>query len=202
MILKLTGKTKDKLQDEILLKKFSKEGDLEVLGVLYSRYMHLVYGVCMKYLKDREESKDAVLEIFEKIISEIPKHNIEKFSSWLHVVTKNYCLMKLRSAKTDDKNLKKWLSDHENFMEYDDSLHPLDTDHHDREKDLNDCIERLNSLQKDCIMKFYFENKCYREIAESLDADEKKVKSLLQNGKRNLKLCMEEKDGREAKQNI
>ncbi len=67
--------------------------------------MHLVYGVCLKYLKDREESKDAVMQIFEKLIIEIPKHNIENFRSWLHVVTKNYCLMQLRSDKSENERI-------------------------------------------------------------------------------------------------
>ena len=67
--------------------------------------MHLVYGVCLKYLKEREESKDAVMQIFEKLIVEIPKHNIENFSSWLHVVTKNYCLMQLRSDKSQSEKI-------------------------------------------------------------------------------------------------
>lgn len=199
MIFKLPGRTRDSKQDDDLIKEFGKEGDPEVLGVLYSRYMHLVYGVCLKYLKNREEAKDAVLSIFEKLISELPKHKIENFSSWLHAVTKNYCLMKLRAEKTENKNLKNWWSDNEDFMESDDLLHPLDRDEPDRGKELAGCLEKLNIMQKECIMKFYYENKCYREIAEAMGTDEKKVKSLLQNGKRNLKLCMEEKNGKKKK---
>lgn len=96
MIFKIPVIKKNKKSDEELLKEFASSGDLEVLGELYSGYMHLVYGVCLKYLKEREESMDAVMQIFEKLITEIPKYKIENFKGWLFIVTKNFCLMQLR----------------------------------------------------------------------------------------------------------
>jgi RNA polymerase sigma-70 factor, ECF subfamily len=192
-----SGKTSLQKTDEVLLKEFTLTGDLDLLGELYSKYMHLVYGVCLKYLKDREESMDAVMQIFEKLIIEIPKHKIENFRSWLHVVTKNYCLMKLRSQKSQSEKQKEWMTDTAVFMENSSSLHPLDEDEPDLEKSLSDCIERLKEEQKECIRQFYYENKCYNEIAQNMDLDEKKVKSNLQNAKRNLKLCLEEKHDRQ-----
>jgi len=180
--------------DEELITDFALSGDLERLGVLYARYMPLVYGVCLKYLKDREESSDAVMQIFEKLISEIPKQKIENFRSWLHVVSKNYCLMQLRSEKSKKERFDEWLNDPVVFMENNYSLHPVDEDKTDIDKRLSECIERLKEEQKDCIKLFYFENKCYREIASSRGLDENKVKSYLQNAKRNLKICLEEKN--------
>ena len=159
--------------------------------------MHLVYGVCLKYLKDRDESKDAVMQIFEKLITEIPKQKIDNFSSWLHVVTKNYCLMQLRSQKSKDEKFNEWINDPVVFMENNNVLHPIDCEEPDMEKELADCIERLKDEQKECIRLFYYENKCYQEISEDLNIDEKKVKSHLQNAKRNLKICLEEKNVRE-----
>ena len=193
MQFKLLIKNKSQKSDEFLLQEFTMSGDPEVLGELYSRYMHLVYGVCLKYLKDREESKDAVMQIFEKLITEIPKQNIENFRSWLHVVTKNYCLMQLRSQKTKDEKFREWINDSSVFMESSDSVHPIDNDELDFTQALTDCIERLKDEQKECIRQFYFGNRCYKEIADTMSLDEKKVKSYLQNAKRNLKLCLEEK---------
>jgi RNA polymerase sigma-70 factor (ECF subfamily) len=183
----------NKSEDEMLA-DFSISGDLEILGKIYSPYMHLVYGVCLKYLKEREESMDAVMQIFEKLITDIPRQKIENFRSWLHVVTRNYCLMQLRSKKSYDEKFNEWITDPENFMEIPDELHPVDKEEPVMEKALEDCIERLKEEQKACIVQFYYENRCYNEIAENLGLDEKKVKSHLQNGKRNLKLCLEEKD--------
>jgi RNA polymerase sigma-70 factor (ECF subfamily) len=198
MIFKISRNKKMNKSDGELLTEFKSGGDLEILGELYSRYVHLVYGVCLKYLKDREEAKDGVMQIFEKLIIEIPKHNIENFRSWLHVVTKNYCLMQLRSGKSEKEKFSEWLNDPSVFMETVTDLHPLDEDEDSKSVDsaLEDCIERLKDVQRMCIRQFYFENRCYNEISVNLGLDEKKVKSHLQNGKRNLKICLEEKNVR------
>jgi RNA polymerase sigma-70 factor, ECF subfamily len=196
MLIKIQGKRNQSKTDDALLAEFRSGGDLEALGELYSRYMHLVYGVCLKYLKDREESKDAVMQIFEKLIIEIPKRSIENFRSWLHVVTKNYCLMQLRLEKSKNERFIKWINDIAEFMETTIDLHPLDEDSDLSDRNLEECIERLKEEQKDCIMQFYFDNRCYNEIAADMDLDVKTVKSYLQNGKRNLKLCLEEKNVR------
>ena len=198
MLFKISGNRLKSRPDEELLAEFKSEGNLEVLGELYSRYMHLVYGVCVKYLKEREEAKDAVMQIFEKLVIEIPKHNIENFRSWLHVVTKNYCLMELRSDRSEREKFDEWSNDPEFFMETVTDLHPLDEDEDLKRIDsaLEDCIERLKEEQRNCIRQFYFGNRCYNEIAVNLGINEKTVKSHLQNGKRNLKICLEEKNVR------
>jgi RNA polymerase sigma-70 factor (ECF subfamily) len=179
--------------DEELLRTYLKKQDFEILGILYSRYMHLVYGVCLKYLKNPELSKDAVINIYEKIQSTIHKHEVKNFKSWLYVVSKNHCLMELRK---DSANRVFVSSEEElsNFMENAADLHPIDREQNeDLEKALADCIKRLNAEQQECIRLFYFENKCYREISAIVKLEEKKVKSFIQNGKRNLKICLEKK---------
>jgi RNA polymerase sigma-70 factor, ECF subfamily len=198
MIFKISRNRKINRSDEELLAELKSGGDLEVLGELYSRYIHLVYGVCLKYLKENEEARDGVMQIFEKLIIEIPKHNIGNFRSWLHVVTKNYCLMQLRSEKSEKEKFNEWINDPSVFMETATYLHPLDEDEDSKSMDsaLEDCIERLKDVQRMCIRQFYFENRCYNEISVNLGLDEKKVKSHLQNGKRNLKICLEEKNVR------
>ena len=194
MTLRFPGKKSKSRTDEELITRFSLDGDLEALGELYSGYMHLVYGVCLKYLKEREESQDAVMHIFEKLIIEIPKQNIENFRGWLHVVTRNYCLMQLRSEKSRDSKQREWTIDPGNFMETGYEMHPIDRDENEMDEALADCIEKLKDEQKECIRQFYYENRPYSEIAVNLGVDEKKVKSYLQNGKRNLKLCLEQKN--------
>jgi RNA polymerase sigma-70 factor (ECF subfamily) len=184
------------MKDEELLVEFSSSHDLEILGKLYLKYMHLVYGVCLKYLKNREEAMDAVMQIFEKLITDIPKQRIENFRSWLHVVTRNYCFMQLRTKSGEDEKLKEWFLINK-YVENEHYSHPIDNDQYKIDKQLADCIEKLNDEQKECITRFYYENRCYKEIAVDLGIDEKKVKSNLQNGKRNLKICIEEKDERD-----
>jgi RNA polymerase sigma-70 factor (ECF subfamily) len=196
MIFSLHIKRSDK-SDNDLIQDFTCSPDLRILGELYSRYIHLVYGVCMKYLKNRDEAMDASMQIFEKLITEIPRQKIENFRSWLHVVVKNYCLMQLRSEKSKEEKLKDWFSYSVPFMEYEQFLHPVDEDEETKDKKLNDCIEQLKDDQRESIRLFYYSDKCYAEIAVSLNADEKKVKSLLQNARRNLKICLESSNEKE-----
>ncbi|MBN1821357.1 MAG: sigma-70 family RNA polymerase sigma factor [Prolixibacteraceae bacterium] len=192
-LIPVKGKLKNK-SDEQLLSLFLEKQDMDYLGELFVRYMHLVYGICLKYFKNRDDSKDAVMQIFEKVNTEVHNHTISNFKSWLYVVSKNYCLMELRK-----KGNKKFLQPEENifvFMENKQEIHLVDnSDNLNLEKDLLNCIESLKKEQKLCIRLFYFDNKPYREIAEQMAFDEKKVKSYIQNGKRNLKICLEKKDG-------
>lgn len=185
-------KRKKEQSDENLLSEYLKTRDMEVLGELYKRYMHLVYGVCLKYFKERTTSQDAVIQIFEKLVIEIDKHEIRNFKSWLYVVTKNHCLMEIR--KTNPGKIISVAGENEMavFMENDLELHPIDREADEiNEQALNDCIEKLKEEQKNCIRLFYFESKSYREICSILSLEEKKVKSFIQNGKRNLKICLE-----------
>jgi len=178
--------------DEQLVQEFCEREDLETLGVLYNRYIHLAYGVCLKYLKNRGESQDAVMQIFEVLIKEVPKHEIRVFKNWLHGVTRNFCLMKLRKESTLKSKQTSFSEDF--FMEKEISVHPIDEEQKDLTSILQQCIEKLKDKQKQSIQLFYLEQKCYREIALELLIQEKQVKSLVQNGKRNLKLCVERKE--------
>jgi RNA polymerase sigma factor (sigma-70 family) len=173
--------------DAELVDLYRKSGDLEVLGALYNRYMTLVFGVCLKYLKNRDESRDAVMQIFEKLVQTLRNHEVEHFKSWLYVTARNHCLMYLRAQKG-----KKFEEISPSFMESDAVLH-LDSE---PEKEANlskleKCIEELGDEQKQCVKLFYLQEKCYKEITESTGFDMNKVKSHIQNGKRNLKICME-----------
>lgn len=176
-------------QDELLLKEFQDNGNLDTLGKLFEKYIHLVYGVCLKYLKDREDSKDAVMAIFELLADKIQNFEIKNFKSWLYVTTKNHCLMELRKKGTFDRLLEK--TEHESFVEFDPFVHhPNDTNSFLNGK-LQDCIAQLKEKQRKCVELFYLQEKCYQEIAVQLNIGLKEVKSSIQNGKRNLKICLE-----------
>ncbi len=193
-MLEISGKHQ-KISDEELLEKFRLSGNLDLLGELFSRHMHLVYGVSLKYFKDRDEAQDAVMNIFEKLVTDLPKHEVQNFKSWLYVLTKNHCLMEIRSKKSSDRRLE-GLKIEQEFMESEYNMHPIDREEEFLSDALKDCIEKLKSEQKQCIELFYYKKLCYQEVAEKLNMDEKKVKSYLQNGKRNLKICLEGKNVR------
>lgn len=182
-------------EDEELLNLYKESGDIASLGELYDRYIHLVFSVSMKYLKDKEESKDMTMQVFERLTDAAKIHEVKNFKSWLHVMTKNECLMMLRSKKYKiSKTSTEIKSDGNMEMAY--SLH-----HNDEEaletnlQDLEKAIDELPFDQKECVRKFYLEDKCYKAIVAETGYDIKKVKSYIQNGKRNLKLHMQKING-------
>jgi RNA polymerase sigma-70 factor, ECF subfamily len=194
--LKVSWKKNREESDEELMAKYQSSGDLNQLGSLYERYMHLVYGVCLKYFREREAAQDGVTSIFEKLITELPKHEVDNFKSWLYVLTKNFCLMQIRSQKTDTKRMHDYQSDQKIFVESEQEMHPIDEEEQLLNRVLQDCIEKLKGEQQECIRLFYFESKSYKEISDALTLEEKKVKSFIQNGKRNLKICIEKNNGK------
>jgi RNA polymerase sigma factor (sigma-70 family) len=173
--------------DEELIIRYRQGGDMKDLGQLYDPYMPMVYGVCLKYLKNREESRDAVMQIFEKLTTTLRTHEVTHFKSWLYVTTRNHCLMQLRSNKG-----RKFEEIGANLMETDGMPH-LDNEN-DLEINvgrLQRCMEELGKEQRQCVHLFYLEQKCYKEITVLTGFDDNRVKSYIQNGKRNLKICME-----------
>lgn len=180
-------KERNLYSDAELTELYRKDGDLNVLALLYQRYMDLVYGVCLKYLKDPETSKDAVINIYEELIGKLKQHEVTNFKSWLYTLSRNHCLMQLRKEKG---HATVEISDH--FMQNEEMLH-LDAVNQ-KEEQLNSmekCLEQLSTEQKTCVTLFYLEGKCYNDITEQTGIEWNKVRSYIQNGRRNLKLCME-----------
>jgi RNA polymerase sigma factor (sigma-70 family) len=176
------------ISDQQLLNSFYTSRDNYWLGILLQRYTLLLLGVCMKYLKNEEEAKDCVQQVFLKAITELHKYRVEYFKSWLYMVAKNHCLMKLR-----DKQGKTPAEIREELAiapEEDNSLH-LEKD---RQLQLmDDALNELNKEQKQCVTLFYLEKRSYQEIADRTGFSLMQVKSYIQNGKRNLKILLERK---------
>lgn len=181
--------------DDDLLERFRKDGDIQVLGRLFEKYMVLVYGVCLKYLDDRDEAKDEVMNIFERLVTTLPGQEINNFRSWLYAVTKNHCLMLLRSRKSEAAHRDVMLNDPTFFMEKETEMHLVEDNEPPDIERLEGCIEKLGEEQRECIRLFYYYGYGYKEICVKLGMQEKKVRSCIQNGKRNLKLCLEKGEG-------
>src|SRR5439155_26465041 len=90
------NKRYDHMSDTGLLELYYADKNQEWIGILLERYTLLLLGVCMKYLKDENEAKDCVQQIFLKVLTELAKYRVEYFKSWLYMVAKNHCLMRLR----------------------------------------------------------------------------------------------------------
>lgn len=162
------------------------------VGILYKRFSHLVLGLSIKYLKDEDDAKDAVMHIFEKLITDLLKHDVQYFKSWLYTFSKNYCLMIIRTRQNRLKKEADLKVNASLFMETETKLHQ--TIQADKEKEyvnLEKAISELNEEQKKCIDLFYLKEKSYQQISDITNYTLNEVKSYVQNGKRNLKIKLE-----------
>ncbi len=176
------------MTDNELLEHFYADSNQEWVGILLQRYTLLLLGLCMKYLKDETEAKDCVQQIFLKVLTEVPKYKIDYFKSWLYMVAKNHCLMRLREK---DKNVKE-LSEKSNIAHNETDRHDLLQNEQTYEL-LEEAIGDLNAEQKVSVTLFYLQKKSYQQIADQTGYSLMQVKSYIQNGKRNLKILLEKK---------
>ncbi len=186
MPLAFIKKISSTFTDSELVQQYKDAGNMDTLGDLYGRYMDLLYGVCLKYFKEPDEAQDAVIHIFEELVTKVKKYEIDNFKGWLYQLAKNHCLMKLRSRKSQPVNVDA------DLMHLQENMHLEDV----MQKETNlivmeHCIEQLPTEQKAAIQLFYLQEKCYKEIADTTALDINKVRSFIQNGRRNLKICMD-----------
>lgn len=175
-----------KYSDEELVVLIQQEQKIRCVGILYERYGHLVFGLALNYLKNKEDAQDLVSHVFENMYTKLQKHTVQHFKSWLYTLSKNECLMILRKKSTRGEiDLQESIigegSDNVQYEEKELQLELLEQQ-----------IVLLKPEQQQCIRLFYLEEKSYQQVSEELDLPLNKVKSAIQNGKRNLKLLLEQ----------
>lgn len=184
----LNSNNKQQLSDSELIERYRYSYDNAYIGELYQRYSHMLFGVCLKYLKDEEKAKDIVMDVFEKVLKDLKRHDVQNFRTWVYSVAKNACLMQLRSEKRKDSREEVYHRSVTEIMEFDIPEHLNGESQEDTDRRLMSAIEQLNLEQRRCIRMFYFDKKSYEEIEKETGYTYKEVKSFLQNGKRNLKI--------------
>ncbi|SHI41496.1 RNA polymerase sigma-70 factor, ECF subfamily [Hymenobacter daecheongensis DSM 21074] len=182
------------LSDAELLARYRQHGAVADLGVLYERHMPVVFAICRKYLRPDEDAQDAVMQLFEKLIDTLRRHEVAHFPAWLHATARNHCLMMLRSRQRAGPESGPVLVQFPDAagVESVGAAHLTD-DAEEQEltearlQALEHALAGLPAAQRRCLELFYLEKKCYRDIAHETGFDLSLVKSHLQNGKRNLR---------------
>lgn len=180
------------LSDQDLIKAYQSDGNNQYIGVLYKRYISLIYGLSFKYLNNHEDAEDVASNIFGTVIEKLKDITINYFKSWLYIVSKNYILSWIRKNKNNQFTYVEEFS--EDFMENDSEIR---LNIKELQEDSNDLLklglESLKEAQQVCVELFYIQEKSYVQIAEVTGFDLKQVKSHIQNGKRKLKIFLESK---------
>ncbi len=182
------------VSDTELLDRFQRSGGANDLLPLYERHAELIYALALRYLGSPQRAEDAGMEICALLLEKLPKHEVTNFRSWLHTTVRNHCLMQLRKEKRDPLQ-----QTDDEFVQSDRLLH-LSTANETEEQGedtraLYHCLKKLKEEQRRCVQLFYLrEGESYQSIAEALALNVGQVRSHLQNGRRNLKICLEGQD--------
>lgn len=185
-------RTKDDATDDaVLLSRFKEKGDKLALAHLFDRYLELIYGLCIQYLGTATLAEDAVMSIYAELQEKVPQHDIRNFKNWLFTFVRNHCLMHLRKHKKQQIQ-----SFDPAFMQSDENWHLIDEprEENERQSALNFCLEQLSTQQKECVNLFYYEGHSYKEIAALKQEKVGTIRSFIQNGRRNLKNCIEQQE--------
>jgi len=185
-------KKKEYTSDEALLKHYKQSGDKELFADLFKKHVTVVYGTCLFYLQDKDEAQDATMQLFEKMMLDINSREITNFKGWLSFVVRNHCISLIRKNKTTSKNIKSYYE-----FEYEDSTYEAEEKIARVSDDvlleeMKNCLPKLKDKQRICVELFYLQNKSYQDIASETKLSLNEIKSHIQNGKRNLKLLIEE----------
>ncbi|MFK7932659.1 MAG: RNA polymerase sigma factor [Saprospiraceae bacterium] len=187
----------EQLSDEELIHRFQRDGHRIYVSMLYRRYEHLVYGNALKYFTDHNDRKDVVGEVFEKVMRKLPDTAVKSFPNWLFIMTRNICISRLRKHSPEYSSSDNWEEvekKSDNFMENAAVARLMNEQNSNQQLELlREAVAELNEEQRKCVQLFFLEEKSYREITEITAFSIKKVKSMLQNGKRNLRIQLNKK---------
>lgn len=178
----------ESVSDEELVKLYKTNQDNKIIGILYKRYSHLVFGACLKKLNDKEQAKDITMMIFGKLSGSILGSDVQKFNSWIYSISNNACISYLRKQQTENRFNSSWSEDLSDIPDEPETDYEENTEL--KANKVQWAVTQLATEQANCIRLFYFEDKSYKEIAQITGMPDGQIKSHLQNGKRKLKILL------------
>mgnify|MGYP000954219097 FL=1 len=185
-------KKKEYNSDEELLKHYKQSGNKELFADLFKKNVSVVYGTCLFYLQDKDEAQDATMQLFEKLMLDINNREIDNFKGWLSFVVRNHCISLIRKNKSQSKNIKSYYEFEYEAPDYETEEKINSVNDDVLLENMKTCLPKLKENQRICVELFYLKNKSYQDIANETDFSLNEIKSYIQNGKRNLKLFLED----------
>ncbi len=185
-------KKKEYNSDEELLKQYKQSGNKELFADLFKKHVSVVYGTCLFYLQDKDEAQDATMQLFEKLMLDINNREINNFKGWLSFVVRNHCISLIRKNKSASKNIQSYYEFEYETPSYEEEEKINSISDDVLLENMKSCLPKLKENQRICVELFYLKNKSYQDIANETPFSLNEIKSYIQNGKRNLKLLIEE----------
>ena len=176
------------------LAKKAQGGDTDAFGVLVDRYGQKITRYGMKFLRDREDVRDLVQEIFLKAYVNLKGFDASRaFSPWIYRIAHNEFISEIRRQVGkitipvfDFDVLFPHLTSHET------------ADRAARETELTEalaaCLSELDPKYREPLVLYYYEELSYTEIAEILQIPLSTAGVRIARGRAALKKIAEEKN--------
>ena len=174
-------------RDNATVRSYLESKDVTYLGRLYETYKQSIFLHCLKMVGHEEDAKDLASETFIRAFDRIEGFKPgSPFLPWLMRIATNLCIDHLRKKNRHT------------FYEFDESHSAIAIQNESEPKEpmisgerIIEMLKQLKPSQKRCFCLFYIHNLTYKQIAELTGYPLGRVRSYIQNGKRNFKLLME-----------
>lgn len=192
MLLKILRKYSE-YSDEQLVQRFQKSGDTYYAALLFERYNELTVSMSLSYLKNQMDAEDATMECFEVLVRDLATTEVQNFGGWYYSVVRNLLLKyKRQSKKAQSTDLVEDIFTNAAEMGVDELFDDMPKP--EMEAVLEEAFSALKEEQATALKLFFLEGKSYDAVAAAMEVDIKKVKSLIQNGKRKMKIVLEQRN--------
>ncbi len=163
-------------------------GNRPAFGKLYDLTSAKLFGVCLRLLRDRAESEDAVQEVYIKIW-----HNAAKFQqaeaspmAWLIAIARNHAIDRLRARRAPALDLD------QAFDVADQGPGPeASAIAGDEKTKINHCLEQLPQDRAEAVRAAYVEGYSYLELATRYGLPLNTLRTWLRRSLLSLKECLE-----------
>ena len=169
--------------------KGCQRGDDKSQRWIFERYYRLMFGVCLRYVSDRDATQDVVQEGFLKIFSSINKYSSKgSFEGWMRRIMVNTAIDAIRSRKATGLVLgveESFDSVAEEMPETIDDDEMNFTVH-----DVQAAMAQLSPMYRMVFNLHVFDNLAHKEISEQLGISIGTSKSNLAKARRNLRILL------------
>ncbi|SMC49691.1 RNA polymerase sigma factor [Moheibacter sediminis] len=176
--------TTEIIEDELLVEKIVKANDAHLFGLLYDRYVPVVYNKCLSFVSSKEEAQDLTHDIFVKLFVKLNTFKGEsKFSTWIYAFTYNHCVNYIQRNQKAQKNTKSINEDIEDeFLDEisDEQIHEM------KAEKLATALQKIGTEDKALLLMKYQDDFSIKEIANTYEIGESAAKMRLSRAKSNL----------------
>lgn len=159
-------------------------GNANAFANLVDRYKEMVFTLCLRMLRNREEAEEAAQDTFIKTFKSLERYKGDaKFSTWLYKIAYNNCLDRLKKQKRRAPVVSLEITG-ENAASLSNVFDSIDES--DKKKTINECLNLMEPEERFLLILYYLEEKSLKEISDIMNINTNNLKIKLFRGRKKL----------------